>query len=290
VADPFGFLNVDKPLHLTSHDVVARLRRQLGIKKIGHAGTLDPLATGVLVICVGGATRLSDEVMHATKGYLAQVRLGVTTETYDAEGAVTAEQDASHLQREQVEAALTGFRGTIQQVPPMYSAIKQGGRKLYELARAGETVERAARTVTIEALTLSAWTPPTFTLEVVCSAGTYIRSLAYDVGRVLGVGAYLSGLVRTASGHFRLDNAQSMEQLLEGDWQASLIAPQTALAGWPSLVVSAADAAHLVQGRAITAPEGAEGRVLAYTEDGHLVALVQADGSLWRPHKVFLSG
>ncbi len=288
MAEAFGFLNVDKPLRLTSHDVVARLRRRLGINKVGHAGTLDPLATGVLVICVGGATRLSDEVMHATKAYRARVRLGAITETYDAEGAIIEERDSSQVGREQVEAALAAFRGTILQVPPMYSAIKQGGRKLYELARAGETVERTARTVTIESLTLSDWQPPEFTLEVVCSAGTYIRSLAHDVGQAVGVGAYLTGLIRTASGHFRLEAAQPLDALLEGEWQSHLIAPQVALAGWPSLCVSAAEIAHLTQGRAIPAPDAAEGRALAYAEDGRLVALVQAESGLWRPHKVFL--
>lgn len=287
MGDPFGFLNIDKPLNQTSHDVVARLRRGLGLKKVGHAGTLDPLATGVLVICVGGATRLSDEVMHATKAYRAVIRLGIRTETYDAEGAVTAECDASGITREQVEASLAAFRGPIQQVPPMYSAIKQGGRKLYELARAGETVERAPRRVTIEHLRVSAWNLPDFTLEITCSAGTYIRSLAYDLGERLGVGAHLAGLVRTASGAFRLEDAQPLASLLESDWGAHLIGPKTALAGWPSIELSAEEVAHVVRGRAIPIRSAISDRALAYTVDGQLVALVRADSGLWRPHKVF---
>ncbi|NDJ61826.1 MAG: tRNA pseudouridine(55) synthase TruB, partial [Chloroflexi bacterium] len=198
----FGFLNIDKPLGWTSHDVVAKLRRGLQIKKIGHAGTLDPLATGVLVICLGAATRLSEYVMDTTKRYRAVVHLGVTTDTYDAEGEITAQRPSDHLSEADVRDALGAFVGALEQVPPMYSAIKQGGRKLYDLARAGEVVERPPRPVHIHALEVVAWQPPQVTLDVTCSPGTYIRSLAYDLGAALGVGAHLAGLMRTASGSF----------------------------------------------------------------------------------------
>lgn len=285
-----GFLNINKLPGLTSHDVVARARRGLGIKKIGHAGTLDPLADGVLVLCLGSATRLSEYVMQSSKRYRARVHLGVVTDTYDAEGRILRQQDASHVTRADVEQALAHFWGEIEQVPPMYSAIKQGGRKLYELARAGEEVERPARRVTISALTVSEWQPPEFTLEVTCSAGTYIRSLAYDLGERLGVGAHLSGLTRTASGAFTLDQAVTLDMLLSSDiWLQYLIAPQAALADWPVVQLDAAALEHLRYGRAIPAAGAAAGLAFAYGPDGDLLAVVEGDGGLWRPHKVFLS-
>jgi tRNA pseudouridine55 synthase len=292
LSEPFGFLNVDKPLHLTSHDVVAKLRRALKLKRIGHAGTLDPLATGVLVVCVGAATRLSEYVMQSTKRYVARVYLGVTTETYDAEGAPLETRDASHITRDDVEHALTAFVGEIDQLPPMYSAIKQGGRKLYELARAGETVERTARRVRIDSLTLNEWSPPLFSLEVTCSAGTYIRSLAYDIGEVLGVGAHLAGLVRSASGGFTLDDAAPLDALMAGDWQTRLISPAAALPDWPDFSLSAEALAHVRQGRAVTLDASmSDGTLaLAYSPEGTFTAILRADGGLWKPHKVFSAG
>jgi tRNA pseudouridine55 synthase len=276
-------------LHRTSHDVVAQVRRVTGIKKVGHAGTLDPLATGVLVVCVGAATRLSEYVMHATKRYRARVQLGITTDTYDAEGAVLIERDSSHITRELVEGALARFLGDIEQIPPMYSAIKQGGRKLYELARAGETVERAARPIRIDALSIIDWSLPEFTLDVTCSAGTYIRSLAYDLGEALGVGAHLAGLVRTASGVFTLEHAVGLETLLDSpDWKSYLILPDVVLAEMPTVFLDAVAAVHILHGRAIPAGDVADnvlGR--AYNAEGHFIAIVRAMNGLWRPEKVF---
>jgi tRNA pseudouridine55 synthase len=274
---------------MTSHDVVAKARRGLNIKKVGHAGTLDPLATGVLVLCLGMATRLSDYVMHSTKRYEARVHLGVTTETYDAEGEIVQQRDATHIQRTDVEQALTQFRGDIEQRPPMYSAIKKDGRKLYELARAGETIDVPARSVRIDALEITDWQPPEFTLNVTCSSGTYIRSLAYDLGEALGVGAYLAGLARTASGRFTLDNAAQLDAVLAADdWQQYLIPPEIALADYPRLDVDDEAAEHLRHGRSI---EGATAKndeiVMAYTPDGRLLAILRARGGLWKPQKVF---
>jgi tRNA pseudouridine55 synthase len=303
---PFGFLNIDKPLGLTSHDVVARVRRLAKASghsalKVGHAGTLDPLATGVLIVCVGGAARLSDYVMHATKRYRARVRLGVVTTTYDAEGEVIAERDAGAISRAQVEAALLGFVGEIDQVPPMYSAIKQGGRKLYDLARAGQTVERAARRVRIDALDLVEWSPPEVVLEVTCSAGTYIRSLAHDLGEQLGVGASLSGLVRLASGSFTLEAALSPDALLAlPDWTTALTPPHLPLVamGWPVVALDAAQMAEIaqgraIQGRAIRAGEsplaGDTPYILGMSPDGVLTALLEPDAGhgVLHPRKVF---
>ena len=274
---------------MTSHDVVAKLRRGLKIKKVGHAGTLDPLATGVLIICVGNATRLSEYVMHATKRYRAQVHLGVTTDTYDAEGAITQQRDASAIQRADVEAKIGLFLGDINQMPPMYSAIKQGGRKLYDLARSGQTVERELRPVRIDSLNIVNWSPPEFTLDVVCSAGTYIRSLAYDVGEALSVGAHLSGLARLSSGTFKLEEAETLEILLTtNDWQQYLITPQIALADWPTVQLSADETEHILHGRSIqqTDQTGTD-LAFGYGANSQLVAILRADAGLWRPHKVF---
>ncbi|MFO7320785.1 MAG: tRNA pseudouridine(55) synthase TruB [Chloroflexota bacterium] len=288
-SQPFGFLNIDKPVGMTSHDVVGHARRVFRMKKIGHAGTLDPLASGVLVLCVGGATRLSDYVMHSTKRYRAHVRLGAVTDTYDAEGEVTPVADPGGITTEAIERALDAFRGEIDQLPPMYSAIKQGGRKLYELARAGQTVERQPRRVTIHALDLCEWTPPDLTLDVTCSAGTYIRSLAHDLGQSLGVGGYLTALVRTASGSFRLEDSISLSALSEaGEPEQFLIPPRQALADWPSLELTDEAVDRVRHGRAISGV-AADGTIaFAYGPNGGLVAVLRAEGGMWKPQKVFL--
>lgn len=289
MTEPFGFLNIHKAQGMTSHDVVAKVRRGLKVKKVGHAGTLDPTATGVLVVCLGGATRLSEYVMQSTKQYHARIRLGETTDTYDAEGEIQLVRDAAHITREDVLVALAPFQGKIRQIPPMYSAIKQGGRKLYDLARAGETVEREARTVTIELLQVRDWLLPELTLEVTCSAGTYIRSLAYDLGEVLGVGAHLTGLARTASGYFKLESAITLEALLpDENWQSQIIQPQVALSGWPSIHLDAVDADHILHGRTVpTLDKNLSGLAFAYGAGGDLIAIVQVDDGRVQPHKVF---
>lgn len=280
---------------MTSHDVVARLRRMTrkhGVDKVGHAGTLDPLASGVLVVCVGSATRLSDYVMHTTKRYQAHVVLGTRTDTYDAEGRVTSQTPADHITQADVEALLPRFTGQIAQVPPSYSALKQGGKKLYEMARAGEEVTLQPRPVTIERLQVLSWQAGAFVLDVVCGAGTYIRSLAHDIGNALGVGAHLGGLVRVASGAFTLERAIALDDLLAQDdaWQAHLIAPLDALAHYPQVHLSAQEAQDIRHGRAIVArAEAGDSLSLGVTEAGELLALLQSDGELLKPHKVFLS-
>lgn len=288
----FGFLNIDKPSGLTSHDVVARLRRGLKIKKMGHAGTLDPMATGVLVICVGAATRLSEYVMHTAKTYEARIRLGITTDTYDADGVTIAEQDASHVTEADVTGALARFTGEIEQMPPMYSAIKVGGKKLYELAREGQTIERQPRRVNIESLEVVDWSLPEFTLRVTCGAGTYIRSLAYDVGEALGVGAHLKRLTRTASGSFTLENALALDTVLESDgWQQYLISPAHALKHIPAVHFDDAAINDLLHGRTVTGePQQAVSLAQAYGPDGQFVAIIEGDGERWHPRKVFNAG
>jgi len=290
----YGFLNINKPLGMTSHDVVARVRRLLrqaiGSKKVGHAGTLDPLATGVLVVCVQQATRLSDYAMHGTKQYRAEITLGISTETYDAEGDITAQVDASAITLDQIMGVLPQFTGDIQQLPPMYSAIKKEGKKLYELARAGKTVELEARPVTIHNVEVLDWQSPQLTVTVTCSPGTYIRSLAHDLGQALGVGAYLSGLIRTRSGTFSLENAVELDALMDDDkWQQHIIPPRIALADLPAIHTTADQWQELVHGRYIERQEDDPSeRAFAYTPDGQLGAILQQRGSHWKPNKVLL--
>lgn len=290
-----GFLNIDKPLGLTSHDVVAQIRRKsrktTGTKKVGHAGTLDPAATGVLIVCMGKATRLSEYAMRSAKQYRATVRLGIVTDTYDADGEVIRERDTNHITRADVERVLPRFTGEISQVPPMYSAIKQGGKKLYELARQGETVERAARDVSIHQLEIIEWDAPTFVLDVRCSSGTYIRSLAFDIGEALGVGGSLAGLIRTRSGGFTLEEAVSLDDLMrdETDLSDYLLTPRVAFDDWHVVPVDDEAIQAIIQGRTIPIDdETAPAEAIAIEPDGHLLAILERRGSRWKPHKVFI--
>lgn len=292
-----GLLLVDKPTGPTSHTVVAIVRRGTGEKRIGHTGTLDPLATGLLVLCLGTATRLSEYLLHKDKRYLARVRFGQATTTYDADGEVTAVSDRLPDQA-RVEAALGPWRGPVLQTPPAYSAIKRGGQKAYELARRGEAVDLAPRPVTIHALTLTAWAPPECELEVWCSAGTYIRSLAHDLGQALGCGAHLTGLRRTAAGPFTLDAAVPLDALQDefasGAWERHLRPADAALPEWPALPLTAAEVRRVQTGQFLPLTAGTASGVLAraYNPAGELFAILRADARLgvWRPEKVLATG
>lgn len=282
-----GILSIDKPLNLTSHDVVQTVRRLAGIRRVGHAGTLDPLATGVLVLAVGRATRLLEYVVALPKTYEARVRLGQVSNTYDGEGQIVEEHPVTAGGID-IEAALERFRGTIEQIPPMHSALRKGGQRLYELARKGVEVEREAREVTVYELTLVQWEPPVATLRVVCSTGTYIRSLAHDLGQALGCGAYLAGLRRTAVGSFTVDEAASLDALSGGELPAHLQGADAAVQHLPRLDVSQEAAARLAQGqwlpRRAEEPEAA--LVRAHDPSGRFVGIVAAEGAQWRPRKI----
>lgn len=208
-----GIINLDKPEGISSFSAVSRVRRILGVKKAGHAGTLDPMATGVLPIFTGGATRFIELLPDHTKGYRAAVRLGVTTDTLDVTGKILSEKSVD-ISKEELEAALNGFRGDIEQTPPMFSAIQKNGVRLYELARQGIEIEREKRAVTIKKLELIEFDGKTeFVIDVICSKGAYIRSLADDIGGVLGCGAALSGLRRTLAAGFGIENAVTLDEL-----------------------------------------------------------------------------
>lgn len=234
-----GFVNLNKPTGWTSHDCVARLRKLFQTRKIGHSGTLDPLATGVLPIAVGRATRLL-QYLPDDKAYRAVIRCGLVTTTDDLEGEPLMQQPVPHLTQAQAESALPQFLGTIQQIPPRFSAVQVAGRRLYDLARQGKSVEIPARTVTIDRLVARAWQPgefPELTLDIACGAGTYIRSLARDLGEVLGTGATLAALLRTQSSGFSLKDSCSFEQI-EAELAAArslIVPPGKALAWLPSL-------------------------------------------------------
>lgn len=230
-----GVLLVDKPAGPTSHDVVDQLRRALGEQRIGHTGTLDPAATGVLVLCVGRSTKLVRFLQAGTKTYAARMVLGVETDSQDADGRIVAERDAGHLDERTVCEALGRFQGTIEQLPPMVSAVQVGGRRLHELARAGAQVERPTRTVTVHDLVLDGFEPgphPQLSFLVTCSAGTYVRTIAHDLGEQLGVGGSLTALRRLANGPFTVEECRPLAQLLEEPADAiaaRLIDPRTAV-------------------------------------------------------------
>lgn len=291
----FGLLNLHKPVGPTSHDVVARVRRLTRIRKIGHAGTLDPLAAGVLVLGLGPATRVSEYAMRSPKRYRGTVRLGATTTTYDAEGEIVTQQPVGDLTQAQIEAGLEQFTGEIEQVPPMYSAIKQDGRRLYDLAREGQDVSRGARQVTIERIEIVALALPDVVLDVTCSPGTYIRSLAHDLGAVLGVGGYLAGLTRVASGGFTLEDAVPLDVFeaaaQAGDWRRYLLPPEQALPDAARLRLDAAQTERVLHGNAIEAPAEADGLACAFGPDGAFLAVLEAQDQrglrAWQPVKVF---
>jgi tRNA pseudouridine55 synthase len=212
-----GILVVNKPRGITSHDVVNFIRRKFNIKRVGHAGTLDPMATGVLVMLLGKATKLSNTFTNQDKEYVAKVYFGKSTDTQDAYGKVIEEKAIDGLDPEDIKKALDNFRGDIEQIPPMVSAIKHKGKKLYQLARSGKTVEREPRKIRISGIEILEFKFPELTFRVKCSKGTYVRTLCEDIGRFLGVPSHMSGLVRTKSGDFLLEDSKEMEKANEKD-------------------------------------------------------------------------
>jgi len=307
-----GILNINKPYGKTSFNVVATIRRLTGERRVGHAGTLDPAATGVLPVCLGQGTRITEFLVDTTKTYQAEIELGVVTDTYDADGRITQKKDPSGIGREQLESALSSFRGTIWQTPPMYSAVKHQGKPLYKLARAGITVERRSRPAQIHSLELVSWQPPVITIEVVCGKGTYIRSMAHDLGQSIGCGAYLRNLVRLRCGLFDIRDAVSMPQFEEayqyGYWQNYVYPVDGVLVHWEAIVVSDDAGESIRNGRPLILGEGdcnergnrltqnlpagfsSEKRCRAYALDGRFLGVLRfnAGRKQWQPEKVFL--
>jgi tRNA pseudouridine55 synthase len=246
-----GVLLLDKPVGLSSNDALQKAKRLFRAEKAGHTGTLDPLASGLLPLCFGAATKFSQASLDADKRYTATLRLGQTTASGDAETPVLQERALDALTMERIAAACARFTGAIEQLPPMHSALKHEGRALYDYARAGQTVERAARTVTVHAIDILAWEHERLVIDVRCSKGTYIRTLAQDIGEALGCGAHLSALRRTACGALTVDDAITIEALaaLDEDARAALLRPaDVLLADWPRVALPADEAGRFLTG------------------------------------------
>lgn len=287
-----GIINIYKPQNFTSHDCVAIVRRIVGVKRVGHTGTLDPMATGVLPICIGPATRIMEYLDHDRKEYRCTMELGISTDTCDIWGNVLDKKQIDHLTREEIRDAFLPFSGKITQVPPVYSALKVKGKKLYEYARAGEEVEIRPRTVTIHALEVEEIQGSKITFRVVCSKGTYIRSICRDVGESLGMGGTMSGLIRLASGVFRIEDAVGIDRLRQMSSQevAAIILPTDyPLVSYQKLEVDRESGLDFIHGKRIR-PTGSvgEGKIRIYYNDVFLGMAAQTEkkGEL-KPDKVF---
>ena len=294
-----GVLVVDKPAGPTSFDVVQRVRRLLRAEKAGHTGTLDPAATGVLAVCLDDAVKIQQWLVEGDKQYEATVAFGVATDTEDAQGEVLARGDPAGIDPAALREALSGFLGEIEQVPPMYSAVRVGGRRLHEAARAGEEVARAPRRVRVHALDLVAMEPLRegilqARIHVSCGKGTYVRTLAADLGRALGVPAHLAALRRTRAGPFGIDGALPLGEVEAlgregpGPLRARLVSPADALAFLPTERLSRAEARDLAHGKAVARPGAADGLARALGPDGRLLAVCAARGGTLQPVRVLV--
>ncbi len=296
-----GFLNVDKPQGWTSSDVVVKLRSALQLRKrrikIGHGGTLDPLATGVLPICVGYATRLSEYLLSSEKTYLMSAKLGVATDTYDSEGEITETSHYAGVSRCRFKSIVEGFVGEIDQTPPMFSAIKKDGQPLYKLARQGKSIHRPPRRVNVDSLTLTEWNPPHFSLRIQCGSGFYARSLAHDIGQSLGCGAHMTSLRRERAGEFRIEDAISIDALIaeaDGDaWSRHLQKPDTVLKMFGAIVLSGDQVSAFRHGHEIPASHQSELKqeklVRIYSPKDDFLGLASYEQSVevLKPTKVF---
>jgi tRNA pseudouridine55 synthase len=291
-----GILIINKPEGKTSFSVVARLKRLSGEKRVGHAGTLDPIATGVLPICFGQATRITQFITNSSKTYLAQIELGVTTDTFDRQGKTVERKDPGGITVTHIKQALTAFTGTINQVPPAFSAVKQGGRRCYEMARAGVPIKLKSRRVEITKLELINYQQPLVEINIDCSKGTYIRSLANDLGQHLGCGAHLRNLTRLRCGPFSIRDALSLDQVEDAfgkDAWKNLIHPvDSPLWNWRAIIVGRKNELDIRNGRPLPADEirpFSEEYCRAYDLNGNFLAVLHfiPERRQWHPEKVF---
>jgi tRNA pseudouridine55 synthase len=283
-----GVLLLNKPVGITSNAALQKAKWLLNARKAGHTGTLDPFADGLLPLCFGEATKFSAYLLEADKHYRAVLQLGITTTTGDPEGEILATREV-HTTRAEIEALLPRFTGEIEQIPPMHSALKHQGRPLYEYARAGIEIDRPPRKVTIRALELIECDPPRVVLDVQCSAGTYIRTLAQDIGAALGCGAHLTALKRTAAGGFRLDQAHTLADLedLDAPLRAGLLLHADCLvAHLPAIQLDAADAGALCQGRSVAHAMDHRGLTRIYTAPHSFIGLADADAGHLIPRRL----
>ncbi len=289
-----GIFNINKPTGMTSHDVVAKIRRLLQQKRVGHAGTLDPAAGGVLPICVGQATRVAEFLSESGKAYQAEIVFGVATDTYDAEGAVIATASPANVALASIEEALQHFLGPQMQVPPRYSAVKIQGQPAYKRARAGEEITLEPRPIVIYSLEVIRWVPPRLTLAIECSKGTYIRSLAHDLGMQLGCYAYLDALVRMRSGPFTLSESITLEQLaaaIETNTALRYLHPvDKALEQYPAITLDAETSERVKHGNTFNISTAhSPGLARVYDPIGHFLAIASwnEEQKTWQPEKVF---
>lgn len=284
-----GIINLNKPAGMTSHDCVAKIRRLTGMKRVGHTGTLDPNATGVLPVCIGGATRVVEYLEKDDKSYRCTLRLGLTTDTQDIWGNVLSVAPEVEISPEQIRETILSFRGTMKQVPPMYSAIKVGGRKLYEYAREGREVAVAAREINIHDIIIHRIEGMEAEFTVMCSKGTYIRTLCHDIGTKLGYGGAMASLVRTGSGMFRLEDSISLQELAEmtpEEIQKTLAPADKPLEWMPSVSLDKTHARHFIDGKRIDRPVVSAGLVRVYS-DGEFLGVGKSDSGKLKAHKVF---
>jgi tRNA pseudouridine55 synthase len=289
-----GILNINKPTGMTSHDVVAKVRKLLKQKRVGHAGTLDPAASGVLPVCVGQGTRVAEYLSESGKAYQADILFGVVTDTYDAEGSIVRTASTEKLTLDEIKHVLPGFLGPQMQMPPLYSAIKLQGQPAYKRMRAGEEITLEPRPIVLTQLAILAWQPPKLTLAIECSKGTYIRSLAYDLGERLGCGAHLVGLIRTRSGPFTLSDSITLDQLAEsienGTVEQYLHLADSVLQQYPALTLDAVTTERVLHGNPFTySIETQTELARVYDTNGRFVAIAQWDieREKWQPTKVF---
>ena len=293
-----GVFNIDKPFGITTMDVVRRIKRASGQKRVGHGGTLDPIATGVVHICLGQATRMMEYVIDFTKVYEVQIELGIETDTYDSSGQVIRVGDASLIKANDVRSALQQFIGCIEQVPPMYSALKVNGKRLYELARSGVEIARPPRKVKVISIDLSGWDHPVALVKITCGRGFYVRSLAHDLGEALGCGAHVRRLIRLKSGSFILENAirlHDAEQVFANNtWDKFIHKSDEMVKHFRSVTVDNRTEKMIRHGQSF--PDGAPIKSLdvdekcrAYTSDGRFLGIIIFNSSIgrWKTSKVF---
>ena len=293
-----GILLVDKPSGMTSHDVVDRIRKAAQQRKVGHTGTLDPAATGLLIICLGAATRLSEHLTGMDKEYAGTIKFGITTDSYDADGTIQDESEVPAFSKDELIEYLTPYTGTIEQTPPMVSAVKVGGKRLYKLARKGEVVERPSREVTVSRFEIQHWESPTATFLMQCTTGTYVRSLCHDIGQDIGCGAILSSLRRTAVGMHRVEDSTPLDDFQTPEDVESKLLSMGSVLNMPSVTVTPQGLRMVLSGNQINPNQLTEdapdtpGLVQIKSRSGDLVALADLEhkpsGTWIQPRKVFV--
>ncbi len=286
--DVEGLLYVDKPSGPSSHDVVGAIRGLAGIRRVGHTGTLDPLATGLLIVCLGRATRLAEYLTGQDKRYVATIRLGQETDTYDAEGSVVAEKPVD-ISSPQLDSALEHFSGEIEQIPPMFSAVKVDGQPLYTRARQGQTIERPSRFVSIYEIRLINWSLPDLEIQVHCSSGTYIRAIAHDLGHILGCGGFLTSLRRISVGDHLLEESIPLTDLNQENLTKNIRPMDTAVRHMPQVTFNPEQALALFHGQSVPVRTDQQPGSLfrAYDDKSHFVGIIEAGSDHWLPRKIF---